>query len=429
MQVARDVPGQPAGRLVPPRPVLLQALHHDPVDLAPHQFRQPRRLGPPRRRDLRQVARAREPHAGPRRLLLLDQPHQLAQRSLAQPLPLQRRRAGQQLIKQHPERVNVAPRVHPEGVHLRLLGAHVLEGADQGAELGEQGSLGQSLLDGLGHAEVDHLGHRSVVVHRDEHVRWLDIAVDDPLLVRVLDRLADRHDQLEPLAGRELVVVAVFRDRHAVDQLHDEVGPPGFGRPGVVNAGDIGVVHHRQRLALGLEPRDDLGAVHPGLDDLERDLAPDGVLLLGHVDNAHAPFADRLQQPVGADPRARPFRDRGVRDRDRVRPHRPIHEVPRAGCRAEQVLDLGAQPRIGRAGLVQECGSVVRRLDLQGPAEDRSHVGGGGVHRLVPRWNVNHLTNPVRHPGRITASRAEDFWVQPPSGASPPRERNSQARA
>ena len=58
VQVALDVPGQPAGRLVPPRPVLLQALHHDPVELAAHQLRQPRRLGLPRRRDLRQVARA-----------------------------------------------------------------------------------------------------------------------------------------------------------------------------------------------------------------------------------------------------------------------------------------------------------------------------------------------------------------------------------
>ena len=81
----------------------------------------------------------------------------------------------------------------------------------------------------------------------------------------------------------------------------------------------FGVVHHRQRLALGLEPGDDLGAVHARLDDLERHLAPDRLLLLGHVDDAHAALADLLQQPVGADPRARPFRDRGVRDRDRIR--------------------------------------------------------------------------------------------------------------
>ena len=72
----------------------------------------------------------------------------------------------------------------------------------------------------------------------------------------------------------------------------------------------------------------------------------------------------------------------------------------------------------------------VRRFDLQGPAEDRFHVGGGGVHRLVLRFGMqDHLTNPVRRPGRITASGTEDFGVQPPSGSSPPRDRNSQARA
>ena len=51
----------------------------------------------------------------------------------------------------------------------------------------------------------------------------------------------------------------------------------------------------------------DLAGVHAGLDDLERDRAADGLLLLGHVDGAHAALADLLQQLVGADDRARAF--------------------------------------------------------------------------------------------------------------------------
>ena len=43
---------------------------------------------------------------------------------------------------------------------LRLLGAHVLERADDLAEAREHRLFGQRLADGLGHAEVDHLGHR-----------------------------------------------------------------------------------------------------------------------------------------------------------------------------------------------------------------------------------------------------------------------------
>ena len=79
-----------------------------------------------------------------------------------------------------------------------------------------------------------------------------------PLLMGVLHRLADREEQFQPLAGRELVAVAVVGDRDALDQLHDEVGPAAVGRAGIEHPGDVGVVHQRQRLPLGLEPGDDL---------------------------------------------------------------------------------------------------------------------------------------------------------------------------
>ncbi len=75
--------------------------------------------------------------------------------------------------------------------------------------------------------------------------------------------------------GAELVLVAVVGDRHALDQLHDEVGPAGRRRAGVEHLGDVRVVHQRQGLPLGLEAGDDLARVHARLDDLERDLAPD----------------------------------------------------------------------------------------------------------------------------------------------------------
>ena len=78
-------------------------------------------------------------------------------------------------------------------------------------------------------------------------------------------------------------------------------------RPGVEHLGDVGVVHHRQGLPLGLEPGDDLLGVHARLDDLQRHPAADRVRLLGHEDDAHAAFADLLQQLVGADDRAGAF--------------------------------------------------------------------------------------------------------------------------
>ena len=70
------------------------------------------------------------------------------------------------------------------------------------------------------------------------------------------------------------------------------------------------MIHHGQGLALGFEAGDDLGAVHAGLDDLQCDAAADGLLLLGHVDDAHAAFADLLEEFVAADHCAGGFGDR-----------------------------------------------------------------------------------------------------------------------
>ena len=54
-------------------------------------------------------------------------------------------------------------------------------------------------------------------------LRRLEVAVDDPLLVGVLHRPADVAEQLQPFPHSEPVLVAVVRDRLALDQLHHEV--------------------------------------------------------------------------------------------------------------------------------------------------------------------------------------------------------------
>ena len=86
--------------------------------------------------------------------------------------------------------------IRPELVRLGLFGGHVFECADKLAQFGEHRPLGQLLGGGLGHAEVDHFRHGVAVVLGNEDVRRLDIAVDDSFLMRVLDRLADRHKKL-----------------------------------------------------------------------------------------------------------------------------------------------------------------------------------------------------------------------------------------
>ena len=67
------------------------------------------------------------------------------------------------------------------------------------------------------------------------------------------------------------------------------------------------MVHQRQRLALGLEPGNDLFGVHAQLDDLEGHPPLHRLLLLGHIDHPAAALADLLQQLVPADPVAKFF--------------------------------------------------------------------------------------------------------------------------
>jgi hypothetical protein len=204
-----------------------------------------------------------------------------------------------------------------KSAHRRLFRAHVLERADHGAVLREEGPCRQRLLDGLGHAEIDYLGYPLAVVESDHDIGRLDVAVNDPLLMGVLDRLADRHEQLQPLARGQGVVVAILGDRHAVNQLHDEIRQTGLRGSGVEDAGDVDMIHHGQGLPFSLEAGDDLTAVHPRLDHLDGDLPLDRMHLLCHEDGAHPALADLLQQLVRTDQGAGSFRRAGRIEGDR----------------------------------------------------------------------------------------------------------------
>ncbi len=181
------------------------------------------------------------------------------------------RRAGQKLIEQHAEAVDIRSRIHVgQLAHLRLLGAHVQRRANELLEFGEERAIGEALLARrFCDAEVNDLGDGFVAVtERYQHVGGLEVAMDDPFLMCVLDGLADVDEYFQPLSGRELVLVAVLGDGDAANQLHHEIGPAGLGGAGVKNFGDAGMVHHRQRLALGFEAGDDLFGVQARLDDL-----------------------------------------------------------------------------------------------------------------------------------------------------------------
>ena len=123
--------------------------------------------------------------------------------------------------------------------------------------------------DGLRDAEVDDLGHGPFLPVNHENVGRLDVPVDHSLLVRVLQACTDVQDQSNSIAGVELVLFAVFRDRKPVHQLHRKEGPTLGRAARVEDLGDGGVIHHGHRLAFRFEARNHFAGVHAALQHLD----------------------------------------------------------------------------------------------------------------------------------------------------------------
>ena len=109
-------------------------------------------------------------------------------------LPGERPAARQQLEDKRPERPDVRPLVHPPAAS--LLGRHVARGPEDHSRLRarlrhrrrlrqiRRGARGRVSGIGLGQAEVEHLDS---ALGCELHVGRLQVAVDDPLLVRCLE--------------------------------------------------------------------------------------------------------------------------------------------------------------------------------------------------------------------------------------------------
>ena len=372
--MAQDVLGQGVGGLVAARAVFLNALHHDPVQVAADAPRQAGRVDLSPGGDAGKGIEAAEAQAGGGRLFLADDALNLGKGGAAQPAGVEGQGAGEQLVQQHAQAVDVAARVDVAGGRLGLLGAHVLGRADELAVLGEERLLSQAGAGRLGDAEVDDLRNRPAVGARDQHVRRLEVAVNHTLMVRMLHGLAHLPEQSQPLVDRKLVAIAVIRDRLAAHQLHHEIEPAGLGRARVEDPGDVRMLHQRQGLPLGLEARDHLPRVHAQLDDLQRHAPLHRRFLLGHEDRAETALADQLQQLVAPDDRAGALADRRACARTRRllaarRRRRRRHESWRVLENRQQVFDLAPQPLVAAARAVQERGALPSR-QLQRVVED-----------------------------------------------------------
>ncbi len=134
LEVAADVGGQTLGGLVAPGLVLFERLGDDGLDIAAQRAVDAGETG---------------------RLFFPDDPRRLVDHLALQ---IVRQPAGEEFVRDHAQRVDIAARVQVAGVAADLLGAHVRHGADKLSDV----CLKRRLLDvgvgGPGDAEVQDLG-------------------------------------------------------------------------------------------------------------------------------------------------------------------------------------------------------------------------------------------------------------------------------
>ena len=88
-------------------------------------------------------------------------------------------------------------------------------------------------------------------VGRHEDVGRLDVPVHHQVLVGVLHGPADVEEEAQALPDAEAFLGAQYRERPALDVLHDEVRAAVRRGAAVEKAGDVGMLQVREDLSLG----------------------------------------------------------------------------------------------------------------------------------------------------------------------------------
>ncbi len=152
-------------------------------------------------------------------------------------------------------------------------------------------------VERLGETEVQHL-HRAVTSHLD--VRGLQIAMDDPLLVRRLERLGDLLRDGQRFVERDRALRDALREVVAFDQLHHE-RQRAAGLLDGIDRGDVRMVQRRECLGFTLEARQAVEVRGKRLgQDLDGHLATErGVGRAPHL--PHSAFAEGRGDLVDAE--------------------------------------------------------------------------------------------------------------------------------
>ena len=269
--------------------------------------------------------------------------------------------AGDRFEQDHAQRVDVSGG-RTRGVEDRL-GRKVGQSADDDVGLGHARVLGPKR-----DAEVHQLGPPLFALADDHDVLGLDVAVDDPALVRVVEGLRHLRADLENLEGLECLLLLDRAQRLALDVGHDEEEVALVVRE-VEDRNDAGVIELGDGARLAFEPLPLVSLEVPRGEHLDRDFPfENGVARQIH--HSHAPSTDLSEDFVSrrefsTDHRVlanHPVPEGGIL------PKRSVCDDTRArGCRKACVLiSRPARSRAPRSGAVPTPPRSISRLTRTG---------------------------------------------------------------
>ena len=320
--------------------------------------------------------------ARPGRFVFPDDSTDFLKAGLPKHAAVKGQRARQQLVQQDAQGIDVAADIDVRNGHPRLFRAHVLRRAEKLSLFSKDRLFRERLLQRLCQAEVDDFRCRLIVDHGDKDVRGLDVAVNDAFLMGVLDRLANREKEPQPLFQAELVRVAVGGDRLALDQFHDKVGTAVLCHTRVEDPGNVGVVHQRQGVPLGLEACQNLARVHARLEDLDCHATANGLLLIGKIDDTKTTFAEDAAEFIRPNARTQ----HGVAMRSGRRGCGvQLHRLLKNGF--DQVVVLREpSPVLGRCGRIPVAPAIIQIEEQQFREQCFAFGAGSIVEKLLGTW-------------------------------------------
>ena len=218
------------------------------------------------------------------------------------------------------------------------------------------------MAEGVGEAEVEHL-HLAVLAEED--VARREIAVDDPVRVRVRQTLRNLDGDAQRLAHRNGARIRPPRKGASAQQLHDQIGPLRCAS-GVEQRHDVRVREPGRGFRLAEQPLLAHRPPRPGAHRLEGD-EPSQLAVARFVHHPEAALPDLAQQLESADDRSRLERGRPARSLRRIRlaPHLLQHLRQRSGANTV---------RHGRCGAQGTGSGLVSRAATHGHPSPRSIV-------------------------------------------------------